>query len=280
MTRLVINLPRATEPSVSLSLRNASSARHTGFAAPLRLAGFSVRNTRSDRLARFLHRRLQSGRKIAVGFVNQNFVITCQGLGRGVCTDESLILVNDGIGMQLAALLRFGRGFRENLNGTDFVPRFLSDATRPLTVFLVGSESAVVDRAAAVIDSLPECRVVGQCDGFTLWKRESAVIDEIAAASPDILLVGLGNPVQERWVVANWERLDAGVIFGVGALFEWLSGHRRRAPLAVRRMKLEWLYRLVLEPRRLCRRYNVGILHFFSLVLARPGSGLQTEVVP
>ena len=268
MTRLLLDLPRLAVSEQAPVVARDVPRRPP--AASLSLAGFSVRDTRADRLARFLTRRLSSGRKIAVGFVNQNFVTTCAGVRQGPCADDSLILVNDGIGMQLAALLRFGRGFQENLNGTDFVPRFLREAGRPLTVFLVGSEPAIVGRAAAVIGRLPQCRVVGQCDGFSLWQREAAVLEEIALAAPDILLVGLGNPVQERWVLQHWEQLDAKIIFGVGALFEWLSGHRRRAPLALRRLRLEWLYRLALEPRRLCRRYTLGILHFFTLVMALP----------
>ena len=207
MTRMHLDLPRP----VAADARPTRTVSPPVIAGSLSLAGFPVRNTRADHLARFLSRRLSSGRKIAVGFVNQNFVTTCAGVRQGPCADESLILVNDGVGMQLAALLRFGRGFRENLNGTDFVPRFLREAGRPLTVFLVGSEPAVVGRAAAVIGRLPHCRVVGHCDGFSLWHREAAVLDEIARVSPDILLVGLGNPVQERWVLQqefpNWDSL-------------------------------------------------------------------------
>lgn len=278
MSRLLLESPRIAEPGRVPAAGGGLFRR--GSAGSLPLAGFPVRNTRSDRLARFLHQRLRNGRKIAVGFVNQNFVITCRDFGRPACADENLILVNDGVGMQLAALLRFGRGFRENLNGTDFVPRFLRGAERPLTIFLIGSEPAVIDRAARVIGALPQCRVVGQCDGFSLWEREAAVVEEVASASPDVLLVGLGNPVQERWVLEHWEQLDARVIFGVGALFEWLSGHRRRAPLAVRRLRLEWLYRLALEPRRLCRRYTLGILHFIALVAVPPGSGSRRKVAP
>lgn len=244
----------------------------------LALGGFHVRSTQADRLIRFLRGRLQSGRKIAVGFVNHNFVISCQHIHRGTCGDDSLLLVNDGIGMQLAALLRFGHGFRENLNGTDFVPRFLRQAGRPVTVYLVGGEVDVVRSAAAAIAAMPNCRVVGHCDGYSLWAREAEVLDGIKAASPDILLVGLGNPLQERWVTANWDRLDARVIFGVGALFDWITGRRRRAPVLLQRLRCEWVYRLVIEPRRLLHRYTIGILHFFALVLGRSGTLIGREV--
>ena len=277
MSQLLLGpLPQTRSP-VS---ERVETSRGAPRATVLRLAGVPVRNTRSDRLARFLAQRLRQGRKIAVGFVNQNFVVTCRDIHPGSCGHDDLILVNDGIGMQMAALVRFGRAFRENLNGTDFLPRFLREADAPVSVFLVGSAPAVVARAAAAIAALPHCHVVGFCDGFSLWEREEAVLDEIAAAAPDVLLVGLGNPIQERWILRHWDRIDATLVFGVGALFEWWSGHRQRAPRAVRRMRLEWLYRLALEPRRLCHRYTIGILRFFALILLRSSAPLRPGTAP
>lgn len=280
MSHLLLGLLSTTMPKAPADSVRTRRARSSTGRAVLRLAGVPVRDTRSDRLARFLSQRLRQGRKIAVGFVNQNFVVTCRDIDPEPCGRDNLILVNDGIGMQLAALVRFGRAFRENLNGTDFLPRFLCGLEQPVTVYLVGGEPTVVAQAAAVIATLPRCRVVGHCDGFSLWDREDAVLREITAAAPDVLLVGLGNPVQERWILRNWDRLDATLVFGVGALFEWWSGHRRRAPRAVRRMRLEWLYRLALEPRRLCHRYTIGILRFFALVLLRPAAALRSGMTP
>jgi beta-1,4-glucosyltransferase len=239
------------------------------------LGGFTVRNTRGTQLIRFLKSRMRHNRKIAVGFVNHNFVTTCQDLGCAGRDKRAFLLVNDGVGMQIAALLRFGHGFRENLNGTDFVPRFLRAFDRPLTVYLVGGTPDVVATAAAAIACMPSCRVVGYSDGYSVWQREPQVLGAIAAAAPDVLLVGLGNPLQEQWILRHWDRLDAKVIFGVGALFDWMAGRHRRAPVLVRSLRLEWVYRLALEPRRLGRRYTVGIVHFFSLVI-----GANTTILP
>jgi beta-1,4-glucosyltransferase len=231
------------------------------------LAGFEVKDMTSEVLIRFLRRRTIRKEKIAVGFVNHNFVTTCQNLGCKTLDRNDFILVNDGIGMQIAAFLRFGRGFRENLNGTDFVPRYLREARGHRTVYLIGSTQDVVERAAVTISAIPDRTVVGFCDGFSIWDQEKEVIKDIAALAPDILLVGLGNPIQEQWIVENWAALNANVIFGVGALFEWMTGARRRAPVPLRRLHLEWAYRFVTEPRRLFQRYTVGIVRFFSLVV-------------
>ena len=233
----------------------------------LRIGGFDVRDTNTAAMTRFLRRRIQHGHKVAVGFVNHHFVTACQSLSCGQHSGRAHILVNDGIGMQLAAMLRFGRGFGENMNGTDFVPHFLGEAHAPYRVFFIGGQSRVVQKAAEAISDMPHCQVVGYCDGFSLWQHEESVLREISGLKPDVLLVGLGNPLQERWIVEHWPRLEAKVIFGVGALFDWMTGLRRRAPRLVRLVRLEWAYRLAIEPRRLLRRYTIDVLTFLSLVL-------------
>ena len=218
-------------------------------------------------MIRFLQKRISNNRKIAIGFANHHFVTACQTLPREWGDHNQLVIVNDGIGMQLAALLRFGRRFDENMNGTDFVPSFLASVDAPCSVYLIGGSREVVRRAAETIIGFPRCRVVGFCDGFSLWQHEATVLAEIADTRPDVLLVGLGNPLQERWIIEHWDALDAKIVIGVGALFEWLTGMRRRAPRVVRLARLEWVYRLMIEPRRLLRRYTLEAITFFALVL-------------
>jgi beta-1,4-glucosyltransferase len=79
-----------------------------------------------------------------------------------------------------------------------------------------------------------------------------------------VVLVALGNPVQEEWILNHRQALDASILIGVGALFDFWAGDKPRAPRAIQKMRLEWLYRLALEPRRLLRRYSVDLLVFFA----------------
>ena len=234
-------------------------------ADPMRIGGFQVRNTNAATMTRFLQGRIAANKKIAVGFANHHFVTTCQNLDCA-WAGSPVVLVNDGLGIQIAARLKFGQGFQENMNGTDFVPRFLQAAERPYTIYLVGGQSQVVARAVEQIANFTVCRVVGFCDGFSLWQHEEAVLRDINEARPDILLVGLGNPIQEKWIIEHWSRLDVRVVLGVGALFDWMTGTQRRAPRPIQKLRLEWAYRLMLEPRRLCRRYTLEVFEFFSLV--------------
>jgi exopolysaccharide biosynthesis WecB/TagA/CpsF family protein len=102
--------------------------------------------------------------------------------------------------------------------------------------------------------------VDGYVDPYTVAER-------VRAARPDVLLVALGNPLQECWIDANLAQLDARVAIGVGALFDYLAGRVVRAPRWVRALRGEWLFRLLVEPRRLWRRYVLGNPQFLWRVL-------------
>lgn len=98
--------------------------------------------------------------------------------------------------------------------------------------------------------------------------EDEAIVDRINAARPDFVWVGLGAPKQDHWMAEHAERLDALVLVGVGAAFDFHSGRKRQAPYWMRRNGFEWLFRLLNEPRRLAGRYLVGNSRFLLLVLA------------
>ena len=148
-----------------------------------------------------------------------------------------------------------------NGNGTDFTPYLLRQAHRPLRLFLLGGKSQVVGRAAEYARQQLGQEVVGVCDGYA-GMSEIRLLERIERAKPDILLVALGNPVQEQWIMQHWEALNVSLVMGVGALFDFWAGAKPRAPRVVQSLRLEWLYRLCLEPRRLLRRYTVDIMRF------------------
>jgi exopolysaccharide biosynthesis WecB/TagA/CpsF family protein len=150
--------------------------------------------------------------------------------------------------------------------GTDFIPDLLAALgdLRP-RVFLYGAAPGIADRAARVLEGrCPGLRVVGTDHGFG---DATVVVARVRAARPDVLLVALGNPLQEAWIADHLRSLDARVAIGVGALFDYLSGNVRRAPTWVRTLRCEWLFRLALEPGRLWRRYVLGNPRFLWRVL-------------
>ncbi|NMM27762.1 MAG: WecB/TagA/CpsF family glycosyltransferase [Glaciimonas sp.] len=225
------------------------------------IAGFLVRKTSSHSLAQYLLTELQIKNKVALFFANTNFIVQCRSQAHRM-QDESVIVVNDGVGMDIAALLIQKKRFKENLNGTDFTPYFFNRATRPLRVFLLGGKSYVLQKAADYARHQLGQKIVGVCDGYEDIQKEYNLINTINRAKPEVVLVALGNPIQEEWILDNRHALNAGVVMGVGALFDFWAGDKVRAPVLMQRLRLEWFYRLCLEPRRLLRRYTVDIVRF------------------
>ena len=184
-------------------------------------------------------------------------------------------VLNDGIGLDIYALMA-GERFAANFIGTDLFPRLFqsADPETPLRVFLYGAKPGRAEAAARRIrERFPNVRVVGTIDGHT----RVGVIDTINAVSPDLLLVGMGNPLQEIWIDENRANIDVGVVAGVGALIDFLSGEVARAPHVMRRLRVEWLFRLGLEPKRMFRRYVLGNPAFLwrSLLYIRFGIGSE-----
>lgn len=178
-------------------------------------------------------------------------------------TLQSMTLFNDGIGTNLASKYLNGFGFPHNLNGTDFIPELLAGIGIPLRIYLLGAQEAQLERARQHIEASYSLHsVVGARNGYFSEDEAEAVCKAISATHADLLLVGMGNPRQEMFIVSNRARLNTTVTFGVGALFDFMSGSVIRAPKMVQALGLEWLFRLLQEPRRLFRRYVIGIPRF------------------
>lgn len=226
----------------------------------IRVGDFPVLQTTARELAMYLLDSLQRKRRLILFFANTNFVVKCRALSVRMC-EESVLIVNDGVGMDIAAWLIHRSRFKENLNGTDFTPYLFSQSCKPLRIFMLGGKQTVLHKAADHVAQRLGQEVVGARDGYQ-GINAPQLLEIINAASPDVILVALGNPIQEEWILNNRGALDAGVIIGVGALFDFWAGDKPRAPIFVQKARLEWLYRLLLEPRRLVRRYTIDIVQF------------------
>lgn len=229
------------------------------------IAGYPVLKTTSPVLASVLHRAIRANKKMTLFFANTNFIVQCRYLLDKMRSD-SVMIVNDGVGMDIAAFLFASEKFDENLNGSDFIPYFLSGSRRSMRVFMLGSKPETLAKAVHHVRHVLGQTVVGACDGYAGLKGNARnLIETINCTKAEVVLVALGNPIQEEWILANREMLNANLVIGVGALFDFWSGDKQRAPLFVQRTRLEWLFRFCLEPRRLLRRYTVDIMRFFLL---------------
>lgn len=175
------------------------------------------------------------------------------------------MLLPDGIGVELAGRMT-GHRLTANLNGTDLVPALLVQAARAgKSVYLFGGKPGTAQAAAnRLVTMTPGLRIAGTRDGFGGAADTDAVIHDINDSGADIVLVALGVPMQELWLHENAHRIDAPLTLAVGALFDFLAGTVVRAPKAVRRARLEWVWRLAQEPRRLAKRYLAGNASFLA----------------
>lgn len=226
----------------------------------MQIGGFPVLRTTSRELAIFLLECIDKNNGLMLFFANTNFVVKCNFLAAKM-DSKPVIIVNDGVGIDIAALLIYRKRFRENLNGTDFLPYLFKQSRTPLRVYLLGAKPEVLNRAASYVTQQLGQLVVGSRDGY-LYLDDPELLSTIDSAQPDVILVALGNPIQEEWILNNHDAISTPLIIGVGALFDFWAGDKPRAPRYLQKMRLEWLFRLMLEPRRLIRRYTLDILRF------------------
>lgn len=173
------------------------------------------------------------------------------------------VVFNDGFGVDLASRLRYGESFPSNLNGTDFVPNYLLATKNKLRIFMLGAQPHVVERAFGIAQQrFPMHDWVGCRNGYFTPDDELGLVDVIREARPDLLLVAMGNPMQEYCIDRFASKIGIPLYFGVGALFDFWAGSVNRAPEWIRAIKMEWMYRLVQEPKRLWKRYLVGNITF------------------
>jgi len=165
----------------------------------------------------------------------------------------------DGIGIHIGCRM-LGQTLKANVNGTDMFPLLCEAAARErLPIYLLGARPGIA-RAAAdnMVERYPNLEIAGTRDGYFKPDEEDAVVDAINGSGARILLVAYGAPRQELWLRRWRDRLAPPVGMGVGGLFDFYSGRIPRAPVWMREIGLEWVYRLMQEPGRMWRRYVIG----------------------
>jgi len=188
---------------------------------------------------------------------------------------ERQVVFPDGHGVDIASILFHGRKFPANLNGTDFVPALLTYIAKPMRVAMIGTKAKTLRRAAENFRRhAPWHDFIEISDGFFDHAKSGEVMERVREAEADILLVAMGSPTQELWIDRHVGPGHARLVISVGALFDFVAGDLRRAPPGVRKLRLEWLYRLVQEPKRLWRRYVIGNPVFLYHVLRYKLSGM------
>jgi exopolysaccharide biosynthesis WecB/TagA/CpsF family protein len=232
------------------------------FLPSIEVMGQDVVNTDADQATDAI---LAPGRR-KVFFLNAH----CANVARvdadyNAAISRAEMLLPDGIGVELAARMT-GEELVANLNGTDLTPVLLRKAARSgMSVYLLGGRPGTAEAAARHIAiKTPGLRVAGTSNGYDDVRNRQSLIEDINASGADILLVAMGVPMQELWIEENFADLKPRVALAVGGLFDFWAGNVPRAPLAVRKARLEWGWRLMMEPRRMAKRYLIGNFTFMA----------------
>lgn len=233
------------------------------------VCGVPIDNTTTLRTLEHIDTVLASRGKCRIAFVNVDCVNKARRDTAYLGALESADLrLPDGIGVRLGAAL-LGTPIQENVNGTDLFPRLCARLeTSHHSLFLLGAEYGVAEQVAAWIhDRFPRLRIAGYHHGYFSSESASSVANVVRRSGADVVLTAFGAPRQELFNAQYFDAMGADVVLGVGGLFDFYGGRIPRAPVWMRELGLEWVFRLAQEPRRLCRRYVIGNAVFLTNVL-------------
>ncbi len=184
---------------------------------------------------------------------------------REIVLSASLVLP-DGVGIVWASRI-LGTPLKERVTGVDTLERFAALASKKgYKPFFLGASPGVAQKAASVLsERYPGFKVAGVYSGSPSPSEEKTILEVIRSASPDALFVAYGSPAQEKWIARNLHSLKVPFAMGVGGAFDFIAGVVPRAPKIIRKVGLEWLFRLILQPWRWKRQLALPV--FCALVV-------------
>ena len=217
-------------------------------------------------LVRELTARIDSGRGSFVVTANPEIFMMGKNYAEmnEALLDENTLIVPDGIGV-IKGGGTFGIKFKERIPGVEICGELLRYADRKhRSVYLFGAEQSVLEALVSRIQrEYPGIELAGFTNGYVKDKDE--IFQKITELEPDIVLVALGTPVQELLINRFYRPDRPGLYMGVGGSFDILSGLKKRAPAFFIKCNLEWLYRIVREPKRLKRFWNSNVKFLFEV---------------
>ena len=226
--------------------------------------GVNISNITVCELHDFIVRSIKEKNKALIMNVNAhclNLAYTQPWLRRFLNSAD--IVFCDGAGVIFGANI-LGFPVAERITYADWIWQLAELAeTHQYSLYLLGAKPGIAMKAGERLNEChPKLRIVGAHHGYFnkgIGNAENEeVIREINASNPDILIMGFGMPLQEQWLMENWDRLEANIALTGGAVFDYVSDNLRRAPRWMTNHGLEWLGRLIIEPSRLWRRYIIG----------------------
>jgi N-acetylglucosaminyldiphosphoundecaprenol N-acetyl-beta-D-mannosaminyltransferase len=234
--------------------------------SPVEILGVRIDNAGYDELMQRVDAYVASGQPHQIVTLNTEMLVAAHDDAAFRDTlNKADLVVADAAGLVLAALL-LGQRLDERVTGSDGIYRLAAHCARcGYRPFFLGAAPGVAELVAErLVEANPGLQVAGTFAGSPHADDEDQVIACIRGAEPDLLFVAYGVPAEEKWIARNQVRLGVPVMLGVGGSFDFVAGVTKRAPRWMRRLGLEWLYRLIQEPWRW--RRQLALPRFLVLV--------------
>ena len=235
---------------------------------PIKILGVPVHAMTMQEAVKTLEERMLAKEQTFVVTANAEIIMMCQENAeykKIICEDAELVLP-DGAGAVWAGR-HLGYKVPERVAGFDLYNELLDlSAHKGYKAYFFGGSPGIAEAAKAKAEELyPGVKVVGCHNGYFKDEDVPQIIADINASGADMLFVALGAPKQEKWMYAHKDHVN-GVMIGVGAGFDYHAGNIKRAPGWMQKLSLEWLYRLLQDPKRLFKRYLVTNTRYLWLI--------------
>lgn len=235
----------------------------------IEILGIKISVLSLNELLIFIKNSIQSNTRVIISYVNifgMNLAYNDNEFRNFLSKSDAIFC--DGFGIKIAAKMITGVTLNRFTPPDWFDVLAEQCVERGDTLFFIGTKKSIIEEAArAVEEKFPGIQIVGTHHGFFNKAygatENKAVLDMINKCHPDILVVGFGMPLQEKWIAENFNDLNVKVIIPVGAFFDYRANAIPRAPRWMTDHGLEWLGRLIIEPKRLWKRYLIGNPLFF-----------------
>ncbi|EKN68564.1 WecB/TagA/CpsF family glycosyltransferase [Schinkia azotoformans] len=236
------------------------------------ILGVNFINTNMKDMVERLKERMQSGQKGFVVTANPEIVMKAlEDPTYKKYVEKADYVTADGIGVVKGAQI-LGKPLPERVAGYDLMRNLLTVLNeKKLKLYMLGAQEETIEKAVQTIKvEYPDLQIAGYHHGFFKWE-DPAIINEIQETQPDLILVALGMPRQEKWIAEHIDHVEKGVFIGVGGSFDVIAGTVKRAPEFWQKLNLEWFYRLLKQPSRW--RRMLALPHFALKVVGQKISG-------
>ena len=238
----------------------------------VRILGVDIDNITADEAGQITKELIESSNKSCKIIVapNTEFIMMAQ-------RDEEFfnilkkaeLATPDSVGVTIAGKLQ-KKPFKQRIPGQMYFRKVCEVGEKEgWTFYLLGGKDEVPALAAEHVKSLyPNIKIVGYHEGFFDKDSEESVIEEINRLSPNVLFVAMGAPKQEKWIAAHQAELKVDVATGQGGTFDYEAGKIKRAPRAIQKLGIEWIWRLILQPSRIIRMMALPV-YLFKIIFTK-----------